>query len=77
MKKLKQHEQVRLNLTMERDFYEIIKKQAQDSYLKVTAFVVQHLKKTLLPQPIASGQPEADSVNTDDNLISNSLNYGK
>ena len=68
--KTKEDERVRLNLTLEKEFYQLIKERAEENYLKVTAFIVQHLKKTLLSQPIISVTTDSDSDHSDDNIIS-------
>ena len=40
---------VRLTITLDNDFYQIIKDKAESDYLKVATFIKQHLKQSLLP----------------------------
>ena len=54
--------QVKMNLTLDRDFYDLLKEKATSDYMKVATWTKQFLMKNLLDK---------------NNTMSNPLNYEK
>jgi hypothetical protein len=50
MKKVKKPKNVKMNLTLSVEFYELLKKNAQEDYIKVATYVKRFLMKNLLEQ---------------------------
>jgi len=48
MKKRKNQKTVKMNLSLEKDFYELLQDLAQKDYVRVSTWVKQYLKKGLL-----------------------------
>ena len=48
MKKLKNKQTVKMNLSIDKDFYELLQEKAQKDYVRVSTWVKQYLKKGLL-----------------------------
>ena len=48
MKRLKKTPNVKMNLSLERDFYELLQKKAKNDYVKVATWTKQYLMKCLL-----------------------------
>ncbi len=48
MKKIKNQEIVKINLSLEREFYELLKAHAKKDYVKVATWTKQFLMKNLL-----------------------------
>lgn len=48
MKKIKTKQMVKMNLSLENDFYELLKEKANQDYIKVATWTKQYLKKALL-----------------------------
>lgn len=48
MKKIKKQSVVKLNLTLEKDFYELLQAHAKEDYVRTATWVKQFLKKNLL-----------------------------
>jgi len=66
MEKVKKVKTFRVNLALDSDFYQLIKKTAQADYVKVATWVKQYLKKSLLDKnnssSIISGQNETKDI---------------
>lgn len=48
MKKTKNQQIVKMNLSLERDFYELLQAHAKQDYVRVATWTKQYLKKNLL-----------------------------
>ena len=48
MKKSKEQEVVKLTLTLNKDFYDLIQQKAEDEFLKVATYIRRLLKQNLL-----------------------------
>jgi len=48
MKRLKKTANVKMNLSLERDFYELLQEKAKKDYVKVATWTKQYLMKCLL-----------------------------
>jgi len=48
MKRLKKTPNVKMNLSLERDFYELLQEKAKSDYVKVATWTKQYLMKCLL-----------------------------
>jgi hypothetical protein len=48
MKKVQKTQNVKMNLSLERDFYELLQDKAKNDYVKVATWTKQFLKKSLL-----------------------------
>jgi NAD-dependent SIR2 family protein deacetylase len=48
MKRLKKTTNVKMNLSLERDFYELLQEKARNDYVKVATWTKQYLMKCLL-----------------------------
>jgi hypothetical protein len=48
MKKVQKTQNVKMNLSLERDFYELLQEKAKNDYVKVATWTKQYLKKGLL-----------------------------
>lgn len=48
MKKVKKTPNVKMNLSLERDFYDLLQEKAKNDYVKLATWVKQYLKKSLL-----------------------------
>jgi hypothetical protein len=48
MKRMKKTQNVKMNLSLERDFYELLQERAKNDYVKVATWTKQYLKKGLL-----------------------------
>ena len=48
MKRLKKTPNVKMNLSLERDFYELLQEKARNDYVKVATWTKQYLMKCLL-----------------------------
>ena len=48
MKRLKKTANVKMNLSLERDFYELLQEKAKNDYVKVATWTKQYLMKCLL-----------------------------
>jgi len=48
MKRLKKTANVKMNLSLERDFYELLQEKAKSDYVKVATWTKQYLMKCLL-----------------------------
>lgn len=48
MKRLKKTTNVKMNLSLERDFYELLQEKAKNDYVKVATWTKQYLMKCLL-----------------------------
>jgi predicted DNA-binding ribbon-helix-helix protein len=48
MKRMKKTQNVKMNLSLERDFYELLQEKAKNDYVKVATWTKQYLKKGLL-----------------------------
>ena len=48
MKRLKKTTNVKMNLSLERDFYELLQEKAKSDYVKVATWTKQYLMKCLL-----------------------------
>ncbi len=66
IKQKNEDDRIRLNLTVEKEFYPVITKKAEENYLKVPAFIIHQLKMALMTQPIKSIVTDADSDNSDE-----------
>lgn len=47
-------ERVKMNLTLEKEFYDFLLEQAEQDYMRVATWTKQYLKKNLLPNNKAS-----------------------
>lgn len=48
MKKIKKSQNVKMNLSLEKDFYDLLQERAKNDYVKVATWTKQYLKKGLL-----------------------------
>jgi predicted DNA-binding ribbon-helix-helix protein len=48
MKRIKKQPNVKMNLSLERDFYELLQERAKNDYMKVATWTKQYLKRNLL-----------------------------
>lgn len=48
MKKIKNQQIVKMNLSLEKDFYELLQANAKKDYVRVATWTKQYLKKNLL-----------------------------
>jgi len=48
MKKIRNQQNVKLNLTLDRDFYQVLQKKAKQDYVKTATWAKQYLMKNLL-----------------------------
>jgi predicted DNA-binding ribbon-helix-helix protein len=48
MRKEKKVQNVKMNLSLEKDFYDLLQEKAKNDYVKVATWVKQYLKKGLL-----------------------------
>jgi hypothetical protein len=48
MKRIKKTPNVKMNLSLERDFFELLQEKANNDYVKVATWTKQYLKKNLL-----------------------------
>lgn len=48
MKKIKKQQVVKMNLSLEREFYELLQEKAKEDYVRVATWVKQYLMKNLL-----------------------------
>jgi len=48
MKKIKKQQVVKMNLSLEQDFYELLQSHAKQDYVRVATWVKQYLMKNLL-----------------------------
>ena len=48
MKRMKNTQNVKMNLSLERDFYELLQQRAKNDYVKVATWTKQYLMKCLL-----------------------------
>jgi len=48
MKRIKKQPNVKMNISLERDFYELLQEKAKNDYVKVATWTKQYLKKGLL-----------------------------
>jgi len=48
MKKIKKQQVVKMNLSLEREFYELLQEKAKKDYVRVATWVKQYLMKNLL-----------------------------
>jgi hypothetical protein len=48
MKRMKNTQNVKMNLSLERDFYELLQQRAKNDYVKVATWTKQYLMKGLL-----------------------------
>jgi hypothetical protein len=48
MKRIKKQPNVKMNLSLERDFYELLQERAKNDYVKVATWTKQYLKRNLL-----------------------------
>jgi hypothetical protein len=48
MKKVQKTQNVKMNLSLEKDFYELLQEKAKKDYVKVATWTKQYLKKGLL-----------------------------
>lgn len=48
MKRIKKQPVVKLNLSLERDFYELLQSHAKSDYVRVATWTKQYLKRNLL-----------------------------
>jgi hypothetical protein len=48
MKRIKKSTNVKMNLSLEKDFYDLLQENAKKDYVKVATWVKQYLKKGLL-----------------------------
>ncbi len=48
MRKLRKEQNVKMNLSLEKDFYELLQERAKKDYVKVATWTKQLLKKSLL-----------------------------
>ena len=62
MEKFNKQEVVKMNISLERDFYEFLQEKAKQDYVRVATWVRQYLMKNLLDK---------------NNTMSNALNHGK
>ena len=48
MKRIKKQPNVKMNLSLERDFYELLQERAKNDYVNVATWTNQYLKRNLL-----------------------------
>jgi len=48
MKRIKKQPNVKMNLSLERDFYELLQERVKNDYVKVATWTKQYLKRNLL-----------------------------
>jgi predicted DNA-binding ribbon-helix-helix protein len=48
MKRMKKTQNVKMNLSLERDFYELLQQRAKNDYMRVATWTKQYLMKGLL-----------------------------
>lgn len=68
---MKTEETMKVNLTLDQDFYNQIKSLADSRYLKVATYIKQQLKFMLADNDVPVGT--TDSEQSDDNLMCNPL----
>jgi len=68
---MKTENTMKVNLTLEQDFYDQIKSMADKRYLKVATYIKQQLKY-MMADHVPAGK--TDSEHSDDNLMFNPLN---
>ncbi len=66
MKKIKKPQIVKMNLTLSREFYQVLQQQAQSDYMKVATWTKQFLMKNLNENKL-----DSNSLNNDENGIEN------
>ena len=67
---MKTEQTMKVNLTLDQEFYNQIKSLADSQYLKVATYIKQQLKYMLADVPAGT----TDSEQSDDNLMYNPLN---
>ncbi len=65
MKKLKKTTNVKMNLSLEKDFYELLQEKAKNDYVKVATWTKQFLKRSLLEK----NNSESKSLTQNENAI--------
>ena len=65
MKRLKKTTNVKMNLSLERDFYELLQEKAKSDYVKVATWTKQYLMKCLLEK----NNSESKSLTQNENAI--------
>ena len=65
MKRLKKTTNVKMNLSLERDFYELLQEKAKNDYVKVATWTKQYLMKCLLEK----NNSESKSLTQNENAI--------
>jgi len=65
MKRLKKTPNVKMNLSLERDFYELLQEKAKSDYVKVATWTKQYLMKCLLEK----NNSESKSLTQNENAI--------
>ena len=65
MKRLKKTANVKMNLSLERDFYELLQEKAKSDYVKVATWTKQYLMKCLLEK----NDSESKSLTQNENAI--------
>jgi hypothetical protein len=66
MKKIKKTQIVKMNLTLSREFYQVLQQQAQRDYMKVATWTKQFLMKNLIDNKL-----DSNSLNNDENGMEN------
>ena len=61
MKKIKNKQVVKMNISLERDFYKLLQDKANKDYVRVATWVKQYLMKNLLDK----NNPMSNPVNDD------------
>jgi len=65
MKRIKKSTNVKMNLSLEKDFYDLLQENAKKDYVKVATWVKQYLKKGLLEK----NNSDSKSINQNGNNI--------
>ena len=61
MKKIKNKQVVKMNISLERDFYLLLQEKANNDYVRVATWVKQYLMKNLLENNIMSNPSNDDN----------------
>ena len=61
MKKIKNKQVVKMNISLERDFYKLLQDKANKDYVRVATWVKQYLMKNLLENNIMSNPSNDDN----------------
>jgi hypothetical protein len=65
MKRIKKQPNVKMNISLERDFYELLQEKAKNDYVKVATWTKQYLMKGLLEK----NNSESKSLTQNENAI--------